>query len=284
MRYYISFLALGDNLISLSMLTQLNERISIFGTRYTEHIAKLIDVEDDFDIEVVFENIPAFYDIRKQGTARAIKDFFIFVRYIKNSNAEELIFEKKDFRSFLISYFTKIKACYPNNYNSKVYQNRKNLIDTAYKKIIDVNSYPLKLKNTRKILINPITRVKNKDIKHTHLKYIVGILQKNKYKVYLLDLEGGYKEFEKDVDRYLTNTSLNDVKQLIKECDLYIGSDSFLIHLSYFLKRNFFIIFYRDNNDFLPPNIKKDFFIKASESDNFNMNIREKFVNIGLIK
>lgn len=283
-RYYISFLALGDNLISLSMLEQLDERVGILGTKHTKHIARLIGAENKFEIEVMFEDIPAFYDIRRQGIRRAIQDFFIFTRYVKKNNTRELVFEKKDFRSFLISILTNTKIYYPNNFSSMVYKNRKDLISSVYGEDVDVKNYPLKIKNTKKILINPLTRVRGKNIKRNHLMCMINILKTNGCKIYLIDLEKRYKELEKDVDKYLINTSLRDVKVLMKECDLYIGGDSFLVHLAYFLKRNYFIIFYNKNNDFLPPNMKDDFCTKVYKSDSFEANIKKKFVSIGLIK
>ena len=83
MKYYVSLLALGDNLISLSLLEQLDEKVKILGTKHTQNISKLIDVEDKLDIDIVFDEIPAFYDIKKMGILKAIKDFYKFIKYIK---------------------------------------------------------------------------------------------------------------------------------------------------------------------------------------------------------
>ena len=281
--YYLSFLALGDNLISLSMLEQLDDKVKILGTKHTQNVAKLMGIENKFDIKIVFDDIPAFYDIKKQGILKAIKDFFNFIKYIRSNNITGIVFEKKDFRSSLISLLTKANIYYPNNLNLNVYENRKELISTVYKQSINMNSYALKIENPKMILINPVTRAEVRNIKCNHLKYIIDILKKNGYEIYLIDIEKKYIEFERVVDKYLTNTSLDDVKQLIKKCDLYIGGDSFLIHLAYYLKRNYFMILYRNNDDFLPPNIESNFYIKAHESDDFQVNIKEKFINIGLI-
>ncbi len=81
MKYYLSLQALGDNLISLSSLAQLNIRVNILGTKHTKNIIKLIGLEDKFAIQVVFDDIPAFYDIRKKGLVKAIKDLYSLISY-----------------------------------------------------------------------------------------------------------------------------------------------------------------------------------------------------------
>ena len=92
-----------------------------------------------------------------------------------------------------------------------------------------------------------------------------------------------YQEFKDDVNSYLTNTTLDDVKELILISDLYIGADSFLVHLSYYLKKTYFIVFYQNNDDFLPPNANDKFYLKCNELDNFEENLKNKFKKIGLI-
>jgi len=284
MKYYLSLQALGDNLISLSLLQQLNFKVNILGTKHTKNIVKLLDLEDQFNVQVVFDDIPAFYDIRKRGFLQAIKHLYTLIRYIQKNQISEIIFEKKDLRSTFILFFTNIKGHFPNNINKKIYKNRKDLIENIYQQPINLNSYILKIENPKKIVINPLTRVELKNINKSHLNFIINELRKYNYEIYLIDIEKRYQEFENKVQYYLTNTTLEDVKQLIKGCDLYVGGDSFLIHLAYYLQRNYFMIFYRDNDDFLPPNITDNFYIKAHGSGNFNDELKLKFKNIGLIK
>ncbi len=284
MKHYISLLALGDNLISLSMLEQIDTKVKVLGTKHTKNVAKLMEVEEKLDIEVIFDDIPAFYDMKKQGIVKSIKDFYKFIQYIRDNNIDEIVFEKKDFRSNLVSIFTSAKLYYPDIIEKNVYQNRKQLIQKVYNHNISLNSYTLELNNSKIVVINPLTRVDIKNIKHEHLRYIIDMLNQNNYKIYLLDIDKKYQEFENETYSYLTNTTLDDVKQLIKRSDLYIGGDSFLIHLAYYLKKNYFMIFYRDNDDFLPPNIEDNFYINAHKVDDFNQEMKKKFKNIGVIK
>ncbi len=282
-KYYVSLLALGDNLISLSLLEQLDSKVNILGTKHTLNIARLINIENKLNIKIVFEDIPAFYDIKKQGIFKSLIDFYKFINFIKKNDIDELVFEKEDFRTALIAFFTKIKISTPNIQNSKIYSNRKELIENIYHKKTNLNNYNLQLKNPRIIVINPLTRVELKNINKDELHYLLKLLKSKNYEIYLIDIEKKYQEFQDNVTHYLTNTTLSDVKQLIGKCDLYIGGDSFLIHLAYYLKRNYFIFFYRDNDDFLPPNIAEDFYIKVYETDTIKDKIKQKFINMELI-
>jgi ADP-heptose:LPS heptosyltransferase len=283
MKYFVSFLALGDNLISLSLLDQLNEKVKVLGTNNTILVASLMNKNNNLDIKVIFDDVPSFYDIKKRGLLKAIVDFSYFIKYIKNNNINEIILEKKDFRSLLISYLTEVNISYPAELDSNVYANRRNLIEESYNKKIEVSTYPLKISNAKIIVINPITRVLRKNINHEHLETIIRTLGHSDFKIYLIDIENKYGEFSSKVDKYLTDTALKDVRSLITSCDLYIGGDSFLIHLAFYLKRNFFIIFYLDNADFLPPNATSDFYIKTHKNLSFEKELICSFKRIGLI-
>jgi ADP-heptose:LPS heptosyltransferase len=280
---FLSFLALGDNLISLSLLAKIDKKITIVGTQHTKKIIDLMGLAHQFNLVIVFDNIPAFYDVKNQGIIKAIKDLYIFIQYIHKNKIKELVLEKKDFRSNIINFFTNTKLYFPNP-KDKVYIGRKNVTNNLYNTNIDLNNYQLNISNPKIIVINPLTRIELKNIKYNHLKFILDWLNKYNYEIYLVDTENKYSKFQNKVNHYLTNTTLEDVKNLLNKCDLYIGGDSFLIHLAYYFKRNYFMIFYRDNDDFMPPNIEDNFYIKAHNGNNFELEIQQKFENIGLLK
>ena len=187
--HYVSLQALGDNLISLSFLEQLDDKVNIVGTKHTKNIAKLMNLEDKFNVKVVFDDIPAFYDINKQGIFKALIDLNKFIKYIRNNDIKEIVFEKKDFRSAIVSFLTNIKVHTMDDSNPKVYEHRKENIEKAYKEKIVLNRYLLKIYTSKVIVINPLTRVEFKNIKHNHLKFLIDELNKSDYEVYLIDIE-----------------------------------------------------------------------------------------------
>ena len=287
MKHYLLFQALGDNLISLSLLEKLHERVNVLGTKDTKIIIKLLGLEENFNVRVVFDEIPAFYNIREKGFINALRDSLILLKYINNNNIDKIVFEKNDFRSSILSLILTKKVIRTKNNYKNTYKNRKDNIEYIYNKNIQLDKYRLEVskENTinKKILINPLTSKLHRNIRHKHLKYIIDELNRNGFHICLIDIENRYQEFKDDVNSYLTNTTLDDVKELILISDLYIGADSFLVHLSYYLKKTYFIVFYQNNDDFLPPNANDKFYLKCNELDNFEENLKNKFKKIGLI-
>ncbi|WQU07655.1 lipopolysaccharide heptosyltransferase family protein [Helicobacter pylori] len=274
-------LALGDNLITLSLLKEIafkqQQPLKILGTRLTLKIAKLLECEKYFEIVSLFENVPAFYDLKKQGVFLAMKDFLWLLKALKEHEVKRLILEKQDFRSALLSQFIPITT--PNKEIKNVYQNRQELFSQIYGHVFDNPLYPMNLKNPKKILINPFTRSIDRSIPLEHLKIVLKLLKP--FCVTLLDFEERYAFLKDEVTHYRTKTSLEEVKNLILESDLYIGGDSFLIHLAYYLKKNYFIFFYRDNDDFMPP--KNENFLKAHKSHSIEQDLAKKFRHLGLL-
>ncbi len=274
-------LALGDNLITLSLLKEIafkqQQPLKILGTHLTLKIAKLLECEKHFEIIPVFENVPAFYDLKKQGVFLAMKDFLWLLKAIKKHKIKHLILEKQDFRSALLAPFIPITT--PNKEIKSVYQNRQELFSQIYGHVFDNPPYPMNLKNPKKILINPFTRSIDRSIPLEHLQIVLKLLKP--FCVTLLDFEERYAFLQNEAAHYCAKTSLEEVKNLILESDLYIGGDSFLIHLAYYLKKNYFIFFYRDNDDFMPP--KNENFLKAHKSHSIEQDLAKKFRHLGLL-
>jgi len=283
--YFVSLQALGDNLISLSLLAQLDERIKILGTKQTQSIITLMGLEDKFDLLMPFEDIPAFYDIRKRGVFKAVKDIIRFRSYVKKYRIQELVFEKCDWRVRLLTFglHANVKSRF---YDDNVYVNRKLLMEDVYHSTIYLSegtesSFPKKI---QKVLINPTTRVSLKNIQSDHLHFIIALLHRSHIEVTLIDFEQNHKDLEKKVACYRTQTTLNDVKNLLLETDLYIGADSFLIHYAYYLRKAFFIVFNQENTHFLPPVCGHlENYIMATQGD-FERRFSEKLTALGILE
>jgi hypothetical protein len=280
--YYVALQALGDNLISISLLSQLDKKIQLLGTKHTENIVRLMEQEEKFEIKIVFDDIPAFYDIRKRGIVRAIKDICKFRKYVKQHKIKELVFEKKDFRIKLLTLGLKINS-YSASEFTNVYYNRGHLIQEAYQGKVKIDNLLDYSKNDRIVLISPVTRIKKKDITTEELNIILAVLKKRGFTIQLLDYSKEYKRFADQVDEYITDTTLNDVKHLIRSCDLYLGADSFLVHLAYFFKKPYFIVFNIENKTFLPPASEvADNYIVVDKSIDLSTQFEGKLVGLGL--
>jgi hypothetical protein len=271
MHHYVLLQALGDNLISLSALSSLTGRVNVIGTKQTANVLGLIDLNHKFSVDILFDDIPSFYDLKNNSIIRVFRDILIFRKYIKRNNISNLFFEKSDFRIFFLTFGLNVKikkVCKNNNVYIDRYSSFSESIFTVDRlKTCSKENY--KIKN---IVISPASRLAEKDITYYQLSKIIYTLKEYNICISLVDYDKKYKKFAIDVDCYLDSTTLKDVKEIIINCDLFIGPDSFLIHLAYFYNKLSITIFNIDSDRyFLTPCslIYKDY-IPPLPNDDFN--------------
>jgi len=253
--YFTSLLSYGDNLISLSLLAQLKDKknITIVGTNLTRAIADFIP-QLDIPIAVVFKNIPAFYDIRKQGSISALKDWIGFLsKVVRCMNKEDaLVFEKSDFRSRLLAgSFSRM--IYKPDQKHNVYVDRRNLLQAVWGQRVKLKDAVRLHGMPRCVIINPASRLKEKAISGRILSYLISYLEMNHINIQLIDPDHEHSNFKHLVDSYHTGMSLEQTVERVRDCDLYIGADSLLIHFSYQFEVPFLVLFNKTNLYFAPP-------------------------------
>lgn len=249
--HFVLMQALGDNLISLSLLQQAEGKIDIIGTRLTLEVAKLLGLEEKFNIHVLFDDVAAFYNVKTAGISQALQELRVFREYVKRHNLAELVFEKEDVRAKVLTFY--LAEYHAGRANCQVYLNRKSLFEKT-------TGFPMMLKPAlrptapvRTVLINPLARVRERDIGDADLEAILHVLKRHEVIIQLVDHTGRFERYRDRVDTYFAHTTLSDAKELISGCDFFIGTDSFLIHLAYYCEKAFFIVFNYEYFDFLPP-------------------------------
>lgn len=252
MKYLFLMQAFGDNVVSLSNVMRLNnsESIRIFGTGLTNDIVR--NLSYDIKINKVFDDIPSFYNIRRDGILKSVKDFLFLIKYIKENIPiqSDILLEKKDFRFKILKALLRDYKLFAVDKELNIYIDRARFLGInskifQRKKIMD--------QNIDSILINPTGR---SDTRHLSPKVMNAIIQNFKeydLKIYLIDYLGFYKDFEKEVDFYYSKIKLNKAVDILKKVDLYCGPDSLFIHLAYVLDKNYFCIMNYDSSYFMPP-------------------------------
>ena len=243
--------ALGDNLITLSMLSQSRKKIDVIGTRLTLDVAKLLGVEEQFNIRPLYEQIPAFYDMRKEGIRKALRDAMIFRCYIKRQALRELVFEKEDIRPRLLTFG--LARYHAVKTEQGIYYDRQRLIEKTVESAVTLKPALKPATPVKTVVIAPHSRLREKDIAVNDLSSIINVLKAAGLHLRLVDYRGELERFREIVDDYVSGTTLEAVKDLIVESDFLIGCDSFLIHLAYHFDKAFFIVFKTAPSDFLPP-------------------------------
>ncbi len=281
MKHIFLLLAYGDNLTSLSLLGNVtNSNIRIHGTSLTKEVSKLLE-QEDLQIHDVFKQIPAFYDVKKCGVMKSLKDFWYFIQYVRKniSKHEALFFEKNDFRYKLLKIiFFRYKMSSIHKHDN-FYSDKR----AALSAFLNVNlTYQGSVvmpeqKQTKTILINPTGRVALRNLEKGVLESIVMFLTNGGYQIHLIDHLKLYSNLSKKVYRYYDHTSLTQAVTILKSVDLYCGPDSLFIHLAYVFNTPYFVILNYDSSYFLPPKSKNCSFIKSHPHADKNKDLIKVF-------
>ncbi len=261
MRHVFLLQAYGDNVISLSILNRLeSSSYRIYGTKLTLEISKLLNLEKD--INIVFDEIPAFYDIRARGICAAVRDLAVLYRFVMRNipAGDRIVFEKGDVRFWLFRLiFWRYKLEAPrkrgNAYTDRALGFCQQEFAKEPDKKVNVGSYPLD------IVINPLGRSHKKHLSKECMDRVLSACESHGLRVHLVDYLGLYSSYRKAVCSYHTNTTLKEALELLQTHPLYCGVDSLFIHLAFYFNKRFFCIMNYDSSYFMPP--------LASESDRF---------------
>lgn len=279
---YVLLQAYGDNVISLSMLSRLGGKIDVIGTRLTQEVARLLELEDKFNIHVLFDDVPGFYNVRKAGVFKALKDLNIFRTYARRNRSEGLVFEKDDFRAAVLAFG--LADYHASKVSSQVYINRKNLFEKVSNSTLALRP-AVRPQAVRKVLINPLARAGKRNIGDADLDAMLQVLKAQGLSIELIDHTGEFARYRERVDAYYGDTTLDALKALIKGCDFFIGTDSFPIHLAYYFEKAFCIIFNFEYFDFLPPGSEcLDNYVITDRMTEKQYGYAEKFRSLGVIR
>jgi ADP-heptose:LPS heptosyltransferase len=269
MKHIFLLQAFGDNVISLHNIEKYKKQgeFKIYGTNLTEDIKKIL--EFNIDTIKIFNEIPSFYNIRKDGFLEAIKDFYKLIIFIKISIPihSELIFEKDDFR------FRLIKLCLPS-YKLIAPKVDRNVYTDRAKTILSKNSLDIFISSShtdikQSILINPTGRNEKRYLSKNVIFGVLNELNERDIEVHFVDYLGVYSYIQNDVSFYYKNTKLYEAVNILKKVDLYCGPDSLFIHLAYVFQKKYFCIMNYDSSYFMPPNTNENSYILKNR-DNFN--------------
>lgn len=257
MIHYFTLLSYGDNVISLSLLSQIKggPEATIVGTEHTRQIAAFFP-DLCFPIGVHFDRVPAFYDVRKRGALAAIRDAAAIRASVRPNlrRGDTIIAEQAGARSRAILYFRGVDVLAPPQ-GDNVYDDRKALLERVFDQPIAVDQAPPLRRAAQRVLINPASRVRRKAISAGALACVLDCLREHGAAVTLLDPDREHGALRSSVPAYHTGTTLAEAVALLRQADLYLGPDSLMIHLAFRYKIPALILFNEPNLYFAPPGV-----------------------------
>jgi hypothetical protein len=233
--YYTALRVYGDCLISLSLLDQIREpahELIVLGTPVTQQVATLTGLTRHA-IRHVLPRAAAFYDVKVQGPARALADLHAVRRQLAAMlrAGDRVLVEQRDWRNGLLAPGGLAAIQQPGK-GASIYVDRAALLERVF-------GMPVRLPTCRRpgpggttLLINPGARQAFRTLPRPVIEHVLAYARARELRVCLLDPHGLHGDLAPGVAHYEAQPSLERAVTLLREHDLYVGADSFFLHLA----------------------------------------------------
>lgn len=258
MIYVLSILGYGDCLITLSLLEQSQipaHDCVVVGSRVTTEVAHLLD---RFDLSIVslLPNRCSLFTLKtaiKKGEIRSLLADWRAIRQWGRGvliPRDTVIVEKSDWRNRLLfsgAYELRQIARMDGAYLDRATELSHHFCTISLRSCATLEKKP------QHLLVNPCAGSRGRSLSYSLINVMFRAAENEKVAVSLIDPDGSYKAFKDRAFRYIWAPTLTDSDRLLRDTDLYIGPDSFFMHLAYYRGIPFFAFFQRGNVYFAPP-------------------------------
>ncbi|MFO1433602.1 MAG: hypothetical protein U1F76_26485 [Candidatus Competibacteraceae bacterium] len=244
----------GDCLISLYFLSQIppeRRNFRILGTGWTQEILSLLQLRD-IAFDCVFDHIVAFYTVKKSGIWRAGRDLVKFVSLLRQSKAKRIILEIHDFRLRLIRFMTP-HAYIHSPERGNVYSKRRELFANVFGVVPSLPDLCLP-GDSRRVVIHATSSRMTKDLQECEVRALIDWSKSTNAEPVLIDFDGRFSSLKHYVAEYYLRPPLSQALEILRGCDLFVGVDSFFMHIAYLFSIPFFVYLRCPNSPaYFPP-------------------------------
>lgn len=248
----------GDCLISLYFLSQIppeRRNFRILGTGWTQEILSLLQLHD-IAFDCVFDHIVSFYTIKKSGIWSASQDLVRFVSLLRQSRAKRIILEIRDFRLRLIRFMTP-RAYIHSPERGNVYIKRRELFANVFGMMPSLPDLCLP-GDPRRVVIHATSSRMIKDLRECEVRALIDWSKSINAEPVLIDFDGRFSSLKHYVAEYHLRPPLGQALEILRGCDLFIGVDSFFMHIAYLFSIPFFIYLRCPNSPaYFPPTMEE---------------------------
>lgn len=270
---YVSILGYGDALISLQLLQKTSPfpaPLQIAGTHITQEVQSTI-VGSTYPLVEVLPDHAAFFRARKARLHQSIRELLAVRKWAESTLGPDdmVLFEKPDPRNSLMLGRCKAHMVAPKR-STSIYIDRQRMLQelTGCNFALPDCMQPLAAPSS--VLINPSSRVFEKEFSSTVLRNLLNIFRRRGMSISITDPDSKFVDIEDQFDQYYGRLKLPEAIRVMREHDLYIGPDSFFIHLAYYLRVPFIALVPNANFNFYfapPGSIRLRNFISMPKAD-----------------
>lgn len=252
-KHYFCSLAFGDSLISLSQLEDLPQspHWQVLGTAVTTQVSTIL--RSPMPVIELLGDKPAYNSIKERGVVAAVQDFLTVCAALRRVTepGDTVVFERRDLRNTLVLGQSRF-AEYPHR-TSSVYADRQELVRRVFGRSRPWRAASPPMAHVRTVVVNPSARYRRRWLSHRVVTTLLAETRRRGWRLLMIDPQEQYRELEGELAGYLPRPALAEAVACLRQADLYIGPDSFFIHLAYYFGIPHFGFFFPDHLDFLPP-------------------------------
>lgn len=258
MLHLVTAMAYGDCLITLSLLEQVKSDADVWqilGTGVTARVSSLL--RQPLPVIEMLPDKAAFYTFREDGPWKAWLDFISIKKSLSRFSkpGDVFAFERPDIRNTAVKPFNCQGIYAPQTHHA--YDDRRALIQQLFGPMPEWAPVRRPTSPVRSVLINPCARYGDRWLAPEIIDNLIAIAAARNWSLTLLDPCRRYGDFRDRVERYESQTSLTDAAAMLRASDLYVGPDSFFIHLAYYYGIPLFGFFFSHYHDFLAPGMEQ---------------------------
>jgi hypothetical protein len=236
---FVSILGYGDALISLQLLQQaspLPAPLQIAGTGIAQEVQSTI-IGSKFPLIEIVPDHAALFRLRKAGLRQSLHELLIFRKWAESALGPDdlVIFEKSDPRNHLILGRCNARTVAPKRMISS-YVDRQRMLEGLTGRGLELPDCAQPKSAPRSVLINPSARAAERELSPAVMRNLLELFRRRGMRVSITDPDSRFAGAKEQFDRYYGRLKLPAVTALLREHDLYVGPDSFFIHLAYYLR------------------------------------------------
>jgi hypothetical protein len=250
-------MAYGDNLITLSQLEHRRRDGDwrILGTGVTRQVSSIL--RTPLDVIEILPDKAAFNSIKEYGIVAAARDFISVASDLREFSkmGDTLVFERRDVRNTLLTPRGRHMICPVRKDNA--YHDRGVMVEKIFGRMRPWPHATIPQGRIRRVAINPCARYSHRRLSSATMDNVIRLCQERDWGLTVIDPCGQYETYAGRVEQYVRGPALPEAVTLLRQSDLYLGPDSFFMHLAYYFAMPHFGFFYLDNLYFMTPGMEE---------------------------
>lgn len=260
--FAVSVLGYGDALITLALARQAAPQLrglELVGTPITRRVLHEILEWPELPFTELLPDHAAFFRLREAGLTAGLRELARCRRWARTTLRpdDRLLLEKSDLRNRFAFGAGPATLLQPPR-ALPTYAARATLWGRAAGVDL-VLAESRFVAPPRRVLVNPAARAPHRTLGIDAVQNLVRVFAEGGAAVTLIDPEGRFAAARTEFAQYVGRVSLREATSLMRAHDLYVGPDSFFIHLAYYCGLPFLAVLPQAGFDFrfAPPGTER---------------------------